>query len=105
MKINLILLLFFSSLGFTQESYRKDSLQVKVYTELYVDKNIKIDSIKIVKIFCDYCSKKQKQQIELESFRRTEMEFYYPKYHKQGKHILALYLRISKKDFSELNNN
>jgi len=107
MKVILFVVFFvlFSSFGFTQESYRKDSLQVKVYSEMFVNEKIKIDSIRVTKVFCDYCSKTQKLHIEKEAIYRTGYEIYNSEYQKKGKHKIALIIRISKEDFSELNNN
>jgi len=104
MKTNylILLLLITYSISFAQQSYRKDSLQVKVYTELYVNKNSKIDSIKTAKIFCDYCSESQIKSIEKEALYRTKHEIYNPKHQKEGIHIIAIYLRIDKNDFSKM---
>jgi len=107
MKNNVSILFFFlfCNILLAQYSYKKDSLQIKVYTELYVSNDIKIDSIKILKIFCDYCNEQQIKHIEKESFYRTKMEFRYPEYHKTGKYKLTLFLRISKNNFSDLKND
>ncbi len=104
MKIKVLFwtLLFSSFIAFSQHSYRKDSLQIKVYSELYVNENVKIDSIKVKKIFCEFCTDNQLKAIKEESYYRTQDEFYNPKYHKEGKHIIAIYLRISKDDFSKM---
>lgn len=104
MRVNLFILFFLLSvsLTFSQQSYRKDSLQLKVYTEMYVNKNIKIDSINVAKVFCDYCSENQIKKIEEESLYRTEYEIHNPRYQKEGIHIIAIYLRISKDDFSKM---
>ena len=104
MKNNLAIALFLlvSYIVFSQESYRKDSLQIKVYTSMVVNENLRIESIDIVKVFCDYCNDVQIEQIKIEALKRTKSEIYNPKYQKQGVYKLAHYLRISKKDFSEL---
>ena len=93
---------------FAQIGYQKDSLQIKVYSEIeYVDKLVK--GIKVDTVFCDYCSKNQIKLIKEEAYRRT----YFISNDKDirmanGKYKHALYIRISKKDFLEMkeeNNN
>lgn len=55
---NTIFFISFSNLVFAQRGYKKDSLQIKVYTEIeYVQYRVK--SVKVVKVFCDYCSELQ----------------------------------------------
>ncbi len=104
MRIKLLLLFFlYCTVISSQRSYREDSLQIKVNTVLYVTDNTKIDSIRIVKIHCDYCNENQKKQIKLEAYYRTRESFLHNfKYRRKGVHRLALYMRISKKDFSKM---
>ena len=88
---------------FAQIGYQKDSLQIKVYTEIeYINNNVK--NIKVDTIFCDYCSSNQIKMIKEEAMRRT----YLARNDKgikliNGIYRHALYIRISKKDFLEMN--
>ncbi|MDC8004179.1 hypothetical protein POV27_08965 [Aureisphaera galaxeae] len=93
-----------SSLLAQQRDYRKDSLQFKMYTRIYVNKSIELDSVVVKKIFCDYCSEKQLEVLREEAFRRSVYESRNPKYRKPGEHRLALYIRLSKVDFKALND-
>ena len=68
-----------------------------------VSEKITIDDIKVIKVFCDYCSEKQIENFREEAIYMTKMEISNPKYRKEGVYKLAHYLRISKKDFSRLN--
>ena len=98
----IILCCTLASSGFSQSGYQKDSLQIKVYTEIeYVQTLVK--DITVKKVFCDYCSEFQREQIKIEAIRRTylirndidiKLE--------NGIYRHALYIRISKKDFSKL---
>jgi len=95
---------------FGQIGYQKDSLQIKVYTEVeYVNRLVK--DIKVSKVFCDYCSEYQTELLKEEAIRRTYLERYEEGIRlTNGKYKHALYIRISKKDFSEMkedtiNNN
>lgn len=88
---------------FAQIGYQKDSLQIKVYTEIeYINNNVK--NIKVDTVFCDYCSFNQIKMLKEEALRRT----YWARNDKgirlvNGKYRHALYIRISKKDFLEMN--
>jgi hypothetical protein len=90
---------------FAQIGYQKDSLQIKVYTEIeYINNNVK--NIKVDTLFCDYCSTNQTKMIKEEALRRT----YLARNDKgirlvNGKYRHALYIRISKKDFLEMNED
>jgi len=83
--------------------YRKDSLQFKMYTRLYVNEQLGVDSISVKKIFCDYCTEIQMEVLEGEAIRQSRLERYNPKYKKPGEHRLALIVRFSKDDFRKLN--
>ncbi len=101
----------FISVGntFAQIGYKKDSLQIKVYTEIeYI--NRQVNYIKVDTVFCDYCSPNQIKRLKEEALNRT----YLARNDKEiklinGKYKHALYIRISKKDFLEMkeesNNN
>lgn len=94
--------LFSVSHAFAQIGYKKDSLQIKVYSEIeYIDRLIK--DIKVDTVFCDYCSKNQIKMLKEEAFRRT----YLIRNDKDvklenGTYKHALLIRISKKDFLEM---
>lgn len=88
--------------AFAQIGYKKDSLQIKVYSEIeYIDRLIK--DIKVDTVFCDYCSKNQIKMLKEEALRRT----YLIRNDKDvklenGTYKHALLIRISKKDFLEM---
>lgn len=87
------------------KDYRKDSIQFKMYTRLFVNEQLKIDSVIVKKIFCDWCSDSQMDVLQQEAMRQSMIERYNPKYRKAGEHRLALYVRFSKEDFKNLNDN
>ena len=72
---------------------------------MFVNENTKIDSIIVTKVFCDYCSEIQIELIKKEATFRVNNEIYNPKYRKKGRHRIAINLRISKREFSELDLN
>jgi len=86
----------------SQNGYKKDSLQIKVYTNIeYVNNEAK--SIEVRKVFCDYCSEIQKVAISEEAKRRS----YAVRNNKENRLMngirkLSLYIRISKKDFAAI---
>ena len=88
--------------AFAQIGYKKDSLQIKVYSEIeYIDRLIK--DIKVDTVFCDYCSKNQIRMLKEEALRRTylirndnDVKLV------NGTYKHALLIRISKKDFLEM---
>ena len=94
------LYLLISNNGFAQKTgYQKDSLQIKVYSEIIYENN-KVESLKVKKIFCDYCSENQLKVIKQEAWHRAYEDRYSKKNRlKDGKRRLALYIRIAKKDF------
>jgi hypothetical protein len=106
-KYQLILGIFFclSSLSIQGQSYRKDSLQIKSYTQIeYVNSEVK--SIKLLKVLCDYCTDYQKEVIGEEAKRRAFLERFDPKNRiKDGKKRLAIYIRIAKTDFAAIKPN
>lgn len=101
----LFLVLFFQSACVQAQSrdYRKDSLQFKMYTRLYVNESIQVDSIVVKKIFCDYCTKAQSDFLNYEAIRASRLEARRPKYRNEGEHRLALIVRFSKEDFKRIN--
>ncbi|WP_290468421.1 hypothetical protein [Lacinutrix sp. MedPE-SW] len=102
--IIIFIMLCVSNVMFSQ-SYKKDSLQIKAYTEIIYN-NSKADSIWLKKVFCDYCNEKQLESIGQEALYRADAEKYLPENKlKQGKKRLAIYIRIAKKDFAKLKDN
>lgn len=86
--------------GYT--SYQKDSLQIKVYTQIEYA-NSKVKNIQITKVFCDYCTNYQIEALENEAYRRVSYEAYNPEFLvKNGKRRKALNIRVSKTDFALL---
>ena len=100
-----LLVIAFIMLGFqnvSTQSYTKDSLQIKVYTEIEY-KNNRAEQILLKKVFCDYCSEKQSKSIADEALRRADIEKYYPENRlENGSKRLAIYIRISKEDFAAI---
>ena len=88
-----------------QHSWRKDSLQFKVYTRIFFNEQKQIDSVKVQKITCEYCSQKQVLALSEEALRRTRMDLNDPNLKKEGVHVQAHYIRISKEDFKSINHN
>ena len=108
MKAKHIVILFFLCFPFivsAQRSWRKDSLQFKVYTRVYFNKQQQIDSVKAQNITCDYCSEKQVLALSEAALLRTREDLNNPNLKKTGVHVQAHYIRISKKDFKSINNN
>lgn len=103
--VGLFILLFFQTLCLQAQSrdYRKDSLQFKMYTRLYVNERIQVDSIVVKKIFCDFCTDAQNEFLYSEAIRTSRLEARLPKYRNKGEHRLALIVRFSKEDFKRLN--
>jgi len=101
----IFLLIVFANQANAQLGYQKDSLQIKVYTEIeYVQ--YKTKSIKVKKVFCDYCTKLQSETIKDEAIRigyrvRNDKENIL----NNGIKKLAMYIRVSKKDFAALREN
>lgn len=99
-----IILLFFVAFAnrAMAQGYQKDSLQIKVYTEIeYVQYRVK--SMKVTKVFCDYCTTLQAKKIKEEALRlaylaRNNKDYLLEK----GIKKLAMYIRVSKKDFAAL---
>ncbi len=85
--------------------YSKDSLQIKVYTEIdYVNREAK--DIRLLKVFCDYCTDAQISKIGYGALRRAHAERYDPKnVLENGTKKLAIIIRISKEDFKEIKND
>lgn len=95
----LILLVCFSS---TAQSYRKDSLQIKVYTTINY-KNNQVKDIKLLDVLCDYCTELQKKAIGEQALRLSYNDRYNPNNRLvNGQKKLALYIRVAKKDLAAI---
>lgn len=100
--ITIVFCCFFAANTFAQSGYKKDSLQIKVYTKIeYKDSYAK--DIKVDKVFCDYCTEYQTEKI-IEEAKKIA---YYERNEKRnrlqnGIKKLTLYIRVSKKDLLEL---
>ncbi|MGY0392378.1 hypothetical protein ACW5R3_07495 [Bizionia sp. KMM 8389] len=85
------------------QSYAKDSLQIKVYTQITYKEQIAKD-IKLLKVFCDYCTDKQTSSIGYAALRRAYDERYDPEnILENGEKKLAIIIRIDKGDFLAIN--
>lgn len=97
------MLLFYETANAQQLGYQKDSLQIKVYTTLEIDKNLQVKDVKVRKLFCDFCNEDQAYLLKEEAKRRTHLLKDSPEYYrKSGKHKMALYIRMDKDDFKNL---
>lgn len=85
-----------------QKGFKKDSLQFKVYTKIYVNHNKATDSITLERVFFDYCNNAQKKLIAEDALRQTEMMVNYPEYREQGIHKIALFVRYRKDEFRKV---
>ena len=103
--VTFVLIVLGSANMLAQEGYRADSLQFKMYTRLYVGAESGLDSIVVKRVFCDFCSQVQLEMLKREAYRQSLFESRNRKYQSPGEHRLALYVRLSKKDFKALNNN
>ncbi|APY00232.1 hypothetical protein CLV86_0336 [Lacinutrix venerupis] len=104
-KYTIIIVLFICSFKSFAQDYRKDSLQIKAYTEIKFTAGKPVD-IKLKKVFCDYCSKKQLKLLGEDAVRRTENEKHDPKNKlEDGVKKLAVYIRIAKTDFASINED
>jgi len=98
----IVIIVFLLSHYSKAQSYAKDSLQIKVYTEIEYKNNNAVN-IKLSKVFCDYCSDFQKKEMGNEGLRRANLEKNLPENKLQnGIKKLAMYIRIAKKDFAKL---
>ena len=87
-----------------QRGYQKDSLQFKVYTKMVITKDMSVDTIKVRKVFCDYCNVKQKKLLGLQAIEMSYNLREVPRFKKSGEHLIAVYIRLSKIDFENLNS-
>lgn len=102
--LSCVVFLMLGTVCIAQGGYRKDSLQIKVYTVINYESSHpkKID---VTKVFCDYCNDEQIKVIKKRAWNMTYDMRYAPENRiEEGKRKLALFIRIAKKDFSKLNN-
>lgn len=101
----ILLMIIFSTYGLSEssaQSYTKDSLQIKAYTEIQFKDN-NAENIILKKVFCDYCTDFQIEKIGEEALRRADIEKYAPLNRMEnGYKKLAIYIRISKDDFASI---
>jgi len=81
-----------------------DSLQIKVYSLIYVNRELKVDSIGMDRIFCDYCSEKQRDLVRRQAISLTKKKYLNKLYDKAGVYRNVLYLRYRKEEFRKLND-
>lgn len=87
------------------QGYAKDSLQIKVYTEIEY-KNREAKDIKLKKVFCDYCNNAQISKIGYAALLRAHEERYLPEnILVNGIKKLAIIIRVSKKDFAAITDD
>lgn len=100
--LTLLLIVTVLSPIYSQLGFKKDSLQIKVYTEIRYVNNEAVD-INVKKVFCDYCTEFQTKVVGEEGIRRSnEVKYDAENRLKNGVKRLALYIRVSKKDFAAL---
>lgn len=105
MRLSIIITIFClgNLLSFSQ-GYAKDSLQIKVYTEIEYN-NREAKDIKLLKVFCDYCTSAQTSKIGYAALLRAHDERYLPEnVLVNGKKKLAIIIRISKVDFAAISD-
>jgi hypothetical protein len=96
--------MLFFAFAKAQSGWRKDSVQFKVFTRLYINELKMVDSVKVQKIECDYCSQRQILGLAEEALHRTRLDIDNPKYSKKGVYQDSHYIRVSREDFLKLNN-
>ncbi|WP_455168588.1 hypothetical protein [Aegicerativicinus sediminis] len=95
----MVFLLFANQNGYGQIGYAKDSLQIKVYTEIQY-KEHKPTGIEVTHVFCDYCNDKQKEHIKNIAWDLAFNDRFSPEnVIEEGKKRLAMYIRIPKDKF------
>ncbi|MCF6296012.1 MAG: hypothetical protein L3J25_10035 [Flavobacteriaceae bacterium] len=98
--VALILCCFSFNYSIAQKrSFDKDSLRIKVYTEIeYVNSYSK--EITVKKVFCDYCSENQIEALKVKAKELAFYDRYNPKKRMvNGIRKFAIIIRVSKKDF------
>jgi hypothetical protein len=102
--LTLAVVMILSSVVMGQTSSFADSLQIKVYSLIYVNRQFKVDSISVSKIFCDYCSQTQREFVKMQASGLTRKRYLRQDYDKAGVYRNVLYLRYSKQEFRKLND-
>ncbi|MCF7569130.1 hypothetical protein L3X37_12250 [Sabulilitoribacter arenilitoris] len=88
--------------GFAQ-SYTKDSLQFKVYT-IATFKDSRVRSIKLNRVFCDYCSKEQTTALGQTGLKLSNNLVKKPKNRLvNGEKRLTIVIRVKREDFYNIN--
>ena len=96
--IILVCCFLFASETFGQNSFQKDSLQIKVYTEIEYEHSL-VKAITVKKVFCDYCSKNQIKYLS----EKAEEIAYYDRFNPNERMVngirkFAIIIRVSKED-------
>ena len=95
----MVFLLFAVSKANSQVGYAKDSLQIKVYTEIQYKEHKPIN-ISVTHVFCDYCNAKQKEHIKNIAWDLAFYDRFLPEnVVEEGKKRLAIYIRVPKDKF------
>jgi len=82
-----------------QVGYAKDSLQIKVYTEIQYKEHKPIN-ITVTHVFCDYCNQKQKEHVKNIAWDLAYNDRFSPENMvEEGRKRLAMYIRIPKDKF------
>lgn len=96
---------FYFNTAVAQKGYAADSLQIKAYTSIDY-RNNKAVAVKLLKVFCDYCNAKQMESIGNQAIVISENEKYKPENRlENGIKKLALFIRVSKKDFQAIKDD
>ncbi|PNQ73160.1 hypothetical protein C1T31_08300 [Hanstruepera neustonica] len=96
---------YLGTLASFPQGYAKDSLQIKVYTEIDYE-NREAKDITLKKVFCDYCSDAQISKIGYAALLRAHDERYLPEnILVNGTKKLAIIIRISKEDFAAITDD
>jgi hypothetical protein len=101
--VTLILCCFSFNYSIAQKrSFAKDSLRIKVYTEIeYVEGRMK--KVEVTKVFCDYCSAIQREALEEQARANAYHDKRYWTYGKINDiQKFTMIIRVSKKDLKDL---
>lgn len=100
-KIEIFLFLFIlgTSSCFSQIGYKKDSVQIKVYTTVLYE-NKKPTTIKVVKVFCDYCTEKQLEKVKLKAWKASHKLLFHKDYYMDnGLRKITHFIRFKREGF------
>lgn len=85
-----------------QAGFKKDSLQIKVYTEIAYEGDVPT-KISVVKVFCEYCNEEQLKYLSQKAWKSTYHNRYgYKEKIRNGKAKLAHFIRVKKEDFKKI---